>query len=223
MRIAGYNPNSFVDYPSLISAVIFVEGCNLDCAYCHNKHIIKGTEDVLNTEDVLSRIKLRKTFLDAVVISGGEPSIADRVGLFNLIAEIKKLGLKVKIDTNGTDAEFVRAIIPRVDFIAMDIKAPLGKYHLVTPITARDLRNIEESISLLLAFPNSEFRTTFIPELTAQDVADIAQKIKTAPRFVLQKYNPVDGHNLPPHTKEEFQEALAEAKKIKPNTTSRGA
>ncbi len=216
MNIVGFIPNSFVDYPQNISAVIFIGGCNFDCTYCHNRWTIdaKGEEKL---DEILQRIEKNSTFLDAVTISGGEPTLQKVEHLEQLIATIKAMGLKVKLDTNGSRAEAVKRLLPTLDYIAMDIKAPLNKYPLITPISKKAIENMRQSIQLIKDNANDyEFRTTFAPELSIEDITEIAQTIKGAKRYFIQKYSPIEGRKDKPHKKEYALQALQIANKWVP-------
>lgn len=190
MNIAGYNPNSFVDYPDNIAAVVFISGCNLDCWYCHNKWIIDKKKNY-EKEDILTKIKNNKDFLDAVVITGGEPTLAPINELIEFVQKIKSFGLKVKLDTNGTNYEKLKLLLPYLDYVAMDIKAPLEKYDTITKTSATHLENIKKSIDLLINNIDCEFRTTFVPSLLVEDILAIARSIKGCKKYFLQQYVPI--------------------------------
>ncbi len=211
MNIVGFIPNSFVDYPQNISAVIFIGGCNFDCTYCHNKWTIEAQGD-WDLKQVLQRIRKNASFLDAVTISGGEPTLQKTEELQDLISQIKAMGLKVKLDTNGSRPESIERLLPFLDYIAMDVKAPLEKYNLITPLSAKILQNISKSIQLIMSKAQDyEFRTTFAPELSIEDIAEIAQTIKGAKRYFIQKYSPIEGRKDKPHSKAYALQALQAA------------
>ncbi len=174
MLIAGIVKNSFVDYPGMIAFVVFMKGCNMDCYYCHNRHIIDGSKCILHEENsVVEIIKQRIGFIDAVVISGGEPTL--QKGLAEFAAKIKALGLKVKLDTNGMRPDVIQALLDQglLDFIAMDIKATWAKYAEITHCEA-DTDAIKRSIAIIegSGIPH-EFRTVRATELTDDDIAEI--------------------------------------------------
>lgn len=196
MNIAGLEKCSCVDYPGRLAAVVFTAGCNWNCFYCHNRPLLnpQGGASRLAPETVLDWLARRRGFLDAVVISGGEPTL--QAGLDEFIRAVRALGFAVKLDTNGTRPAVLRALLEEhlLDFVAMDIKAPLEKYEAVCGVPV-DPRALDESIELLLAGEvDYEFRTTVIPQLTADDVRAIAARIRGAKRYVLQQYRrPADG------------------------------
>jgi pyruvate formate lyase activating enzyme len=190
MIIAGFSPNSFVDYPKNIAAVIFLAGCNLDCWYCHNRDLIEGRFEQVSLEEILKRIEEKKGFLDGVVITGGEALLSSLDDLISLAKKIKEMGLLVKLDTNGTRPEKLKALLPYLDYVAMDIKAPLDKYSIVTPIQEEDIENIKKSIDILMNSDiDYEFRTTFDPHLTIDDIETIAKTIKGAKAYNIQQIN----------------------------------
>jgi pyruvate formate lyase activating enzyme len=190
MRIVGVEKSSFVDYPGRTAAVLFTPGCNMDCFYCHNRHLLApGEHDhAYDEQDVLAFLRKRIGMLEGVVISGGEPTLQKDLEPF--IAEIKTMGYNLKLDTNGTRPWVVNSLIDKklVDFIAMDIKAPPSRYEEITR-RQMDLQPIEESIDLLLeGRVDYEFRTTVAPQLSTADILLIATRIRRSKRYVLQQY-----------------------------------
>ena len=196
--IGGVQKTSLVDFPHRVAAVVFTQGCNFRCGYCHNPLLIYpplegGSKSLISgrgvIEDFLSFLKTRIGKLDGVVITGGEPTLQS--GLYNFIKEIKQMGFEVKLDTNGTNPEVVERLINDnlLDYIAMDIKAPLDKYDLITN-TNINKDNILQTIKLI---KNSkidyEFRTTVVKsQLSFNDFEKIGQMIKGAKRYYLQKF-----------------------------------
>ncbi len=219
MKIAGYVKSSFVDYPGKIAAVVFTLGCNLNCYYCHNRDIIdpKVGGHILYTPDLLlSEFEQRKALLDAVVISGGEPTL--QPGLAAFATKCKQAGFLVKLDTNGTMPEVVAELIKQnlLDFIAVDIKAPFEKYNSLalcevnTTAIAQTVRIVKES-----GLPH-QFRTTFAPDITAADVQTISREIlECSPHYIINPYKTplftagfADKRlSLPLHTQEEVNAA----------------
>lgn len=208
MLISGLEKCSFVDYPGNLAAVVFTGGCNWNCFYCHNHEIAhrQNNSPLLDTNSVLDWLHARRDLLDCVVISGGEPTL--HVDLPHFIARLKDIGYKVKLDTNGSRPGCLRTLIRAnlVDYVAMDIKAPIAKYdhYCDTPV---EHSAVNESIDmLLLGELDYEFRTTVAPQLTADDVIDISQRIRGARRYVLQQYRrpAIDGIDprldAPPHS-----------------------
>ena len=131
MNIGGLVKNSFVDYPQQIAAVIFTNGCNMNCWYCHNQDLITGTRARIPEDFVLSYLKERKNKIDGVVITGGEPTL--QIDLLPFIKKIKDMGYLVKLDTNGSNPNILEELISLklIDYIAMDIKAPKNKLNSI--------------------------------------------------------------------------------------------
>lgn len=221
MKIAGMQKNSFVDYPGKIAACIFLSGCNMDCFYCHNRELLAAdNNDFLCSTDVIKFLEDRKSFLEGVVISGGEPTL--HIELEEFIFRIKQIGYPVKLDTNGTNPEMLERLISKelIDYVAMDIKAPFDKYEEVCR-TNVCIDKIKSSINLLLngKIPY-EFRTTFIPQLGFDDIKCIVGGIKDAPIYVLQQFRnnfSVQNSNNnqffeTPHTPDYIQETVNQIK-----------
>lgn len=190
MRIAGMQKNSLVDYPGNIAAVLFTAGCNMNCYFCHNRHIIDPNciDEAYDTNEVIGFLKIRRSFLDGAVISGGEPTL--QPDLEEFIIEIKSLGYLVKLDTNGTNPLILKKLIEKdlVDYVAMDIKAPFDKYSEICG-TEVDITAIKESIEIIMnSGCDYEFRTTFVPDLNKNDILQIVGVIRDAKRYVLQQF-----------------------------------
>ncbi|HNX26671.1 MAG TPA: anaerobic ribonucleoside-triphosphate reductase activating protein [Phycisphaerae bacterium] len=190
MRIAGIEKSSFVDYPGRLATVLFTPGCNLDCFYCHNRHLLAALDEekFYAPQDILNFLRSRQGLIDAVVISGGEPTLQN--DLFEFMYQIRQMRFEIKLDTNGLRPWIVKSLITHklVDFIAMDIKAPLHKYfRIVNSDVPQEI--LRESIDLIMSSNvEYEFRTTVAPMLTMSDILDIATMIKGAKRYALQQY-----------------------------------
>jgi pyruvate formate lyase activating enzyme len=186
-RIAGFVRNSFVDWPGNISFVVFLGGCNFRCPHCHNHNILCSTSNTIPFTEALYEIKSQYGFIDGVVISGGEPT--EHPHLHEMIAAIRELNLPVKLDTNGSHFEILRSLVDGglVDFVAMDIKAPLEKYiKLGFTKSKADVENVRQSVEYLKNIAGGVgvmFRTTPIPELTESDITEI-QKIAGSVKWV---------------------------------------
>lgn len=193
MIIAGFQRSSLIDYPAELSAIIFTQGCNFRCPYCHNPELVdpKLFEKPLVEKEILDFLDKRKKQLDAVVITGGEPTIHNNLPDF--IQKIKEMGYKVKLDTNGSNPEMLELLIKKklVDYIAMDIKAPLDKYPKITKVKI-DIDKIKKSIGLIKdSSLKHEFRTTVVKSLLSfDDIAEIAKSIKGVDLYIVQKFVP---------------------------------
>ncbi|MDD5525631.1 MAG: anaerobic ribonucleoside-triphosphate reductase activating protein, partial [Smithella sp.] len=146
MKIGGLQKVSLIDYPGLICGIVFLQGCNFKCPYCHNPELVdpKLFKPGIRENEVLEFLNTRKGKLDAISITGGEPTIQE--DLTSFIKQIKKMGFAVKLDTNGSQPKVIKNLLAekRLDFIAMDIKAPLEKYRNIVN-TQVNTESIKES------------------------------------------------------------------------------
>jgi pyruvate formate lyase activating enzyme len=189
MKIGGLQKTSLQDYPEEVSSIIWTIGCNFSCPFCYNKDLVDGNIDEIPEDEVFSFLEKRKKLIDGLVITGGEPFL--QKDLKDFCKKVKKLGYKIKVDTNGTYPDKLKELIDEklVDYIAMDIKAPKKKYNELTDVKT-DIKKIEKSIEII---KNSnveyEFRTTFIPNLLEKkDIIDIAKWLKDSKKFYLQQF-----------------------------------
>ena len=170
MLLGGFLPLSLCDYPGKLAAVVFTQGCNYRCPFCHNGRLIaKHPATDLPVAKVLADMKNRRSFLEGVVVSGGEPTVHD--DLKDFLAALRGLGLAIKLDTNGSRPQALRELLDLrlLDFIAMDVKAPMARYATLTGVSA-DTDAIQESIALIAAsgLPH-QFRTTCVQALLSPD------------------------------------------------------
>ena len=192
--IKGFNPSTFIDWEGKIASVIYLPGCNFRCPMCHSSSLVLDSENLNDVpfENVEKFLVERKQWIDAVVIGGGEPTL--HKNLCKLLTEIRKRDLLIKIDTNGSSPHVIRDLIDYnlVDYIAMDIKAPLNPqdYNKATG-GYTDMDSIRESIAILLASSiDYEFRTTVVPTfISREDILSIAHDIGGARLYVLQQFN----------------------------------
>ena len=196
MNIGGFLSLSLCDYPGKVAAVVFSNGCNFRCPWCHNGHLLRGAGAPdyreIPEEEVLSRLSELRNRLQGVVVTGGEPTI--QPGLRDFLARIKELGLLVKLDTNGSNPAIVRDLVGEglVDFIAMDVKAPWDKYGLLTGLAESPAEKVRETMSVIVAsgLPH-QFRTTRVtPLLSEGDCAEIERQIPPGSPFKWQTFIP---------------------------------
>lgn len=189
--IGGVQKTSLLDYPDKISAIVFTQGCNFRCGYCHNPGLLQvnSKKDIYSVDVFFEFLKNRVGKLDGVVITGGEATL--QKDLIPFMQEVKNLGFLIKLDTNGYRPDVVQDVINQglVDYFAMDIKAPLDKYSFVTNVDI-DTDKIVKSIDLIM---NSnipyEFRTTVMKsQLSYEDFEKIGELIKGADRYYLQRF-----------------------------------
>ena len=212
MHIAGLQKSSLIDYPEKIACIVFTQGCNFRCGYCHNPELFEKREPLISTEAFFEFLKTRINKLDGVVITGGEPTLQKDLKDYSI--KIKELGFLVKLDTNGTNPDIIQNLIEKnlLDYIAMDIKAPLSKYKNIVNIDI-NLENIQKSIDLIMnSNIDYEFRTTVIKsQLNYNDFEEIGKLINGANRYYLQKFVPskiLDNNliNEKTYTDENFKE-----------------
>jgi len=193
MKIGGFQKASLIDYPGMISGVVFTQGCNFRCPYCHNPELVDPRRfgSTIPADDVIEFLGRRRGKLDAVTITGGEPTLQGHLPEF--LEEIRRMGFLVKIDTNGASPEMMARLLAKklVDYVAMDLKGPLDRYSAIVGVGV-NRRDIETSIALLgsAGIPH-EFRTTLVASLhTSPEVIKMAELISGAPKFVLQRFVP---------------------------------
>ena len=198
VEIGGLEKSTLIDYPGKVACTVFLIGCNFRCPFCYSSELVLPEkikeQPRVKEEEFFNFLKERQGLLDAVVVCGGEPTCVK--DLPDFIKKIKNLRFLVKLDTNGSNPEMLKKLTNDrlVDYIAMDIKAPLNKfskYDKATGVKA-DLNKIKESIEII---KNSgldyEFRTTVVPTVhSKEDVVQIAEEIKPAKKFYLQNFKP---------------------------------
>ncbi|MFA4930821.1 MAG: anaerobic ribonucleoside-triphosphate reductase activating protein [Patescibacteria group bacterium] len=199
MKISGLHKTSLIDYPGHIAAIVFTQGCNFRCAYCHNSQLLNcQTEGSIKTREVFDFLANRRQKLNGLVITGGEPTL--QPDLLDFIKQVKSLGYDIKLDTNGSHSSMLKEIIDQqlVDYIAMDIKAPLDKY---AKIVGKKINTaeIKKSIDLIIdSHIDHEFRTTYTDKLlTIADIKEILKLITGAQKYYLQNY--FDNDNVLTH------------------------
>lgn len=193
MKIKGYEKLSLVDYDLKVATTIFFGGCNFRCPFCHNSSLVLNPNEGVDIpfEEILEHLKKRIGMIDAVVFTGGEPTLVPT--LKDLIKQVKELGYLVKLDTNGTNPIVLKELINLgiIDFIAMDIKNSLNKYNLTCGLKV-PLENIQESIKIIMdSNVDYEFRTTIVDEFhTVEDMIDISILLEGAKKMRIQKFIP---------------------------------
>ncbi len=221
MIFRGLQKTTLVDYPGLVACTLFVDKCNFRCPFCQNATLVLEEEkNVISEREVLEFLNKRKKVLQGICITGGEPTLHTELKEF--LPKVKELGYKIKLDTNGSRPDFVRELIDSklIDYVAMDIKAPLEKYGLAAGVKVNK-EAIKESISLLLEGRiDYEFRTTVVPTIIElEDMPKIGELIKGAKAYYLQQFvNTVplldpEFEKIMPYSKETLQKM---AEMVKP-------
>jgi pyruvate formate lyase activating enzyme len=212
MVFGGIQKHSLIDYPGKLSCVLFLTGCNFHCPFCHNPELARGTtcaETNLNETGVIDFLKSRRDFLDAVVVSGGEPTLSK--DLIPVCRRIKEMGYPIKLDTNGSRPRILEKLIHLglVDYFAMDIKTDPLRYGLLARETGTPTQ-ILTSIKLIMESGiDYEFRTTCMrPLINERAVTVIATIIQGAKRYVLQHFRP--NHVLEPAFFEDLDPVIPE-------------
>ena len=197
MIICGMEKFSMVDYDGFIACTVFTKGCNFLCPFCHNASLVTGEAAEIPEEEVFDYLTKRKGLVDAVCITGGEPTLQRDLKAF--IQKVRALDYRVKLDTNGTNPAVLKELLTEglLDYVAMDIKSDFeGGYEDVTGVSNPALLDrVKESIEILKTIaPDYEFRTTAIAEFHGEKQFEkIAEIVKGAKRFFVQKFK--DGEN----------------------------
>jgi pyruvate formate lyase activating enzyme len=192
MLIKGLQKISLIDFEPYACCVIFTAGCNFRCVFCHNKDLVLNPEklETIENEEFYQFLEKRKMWLDAVCISGGEPTL--HKDLPEHIARMKSMGFKVKLDSNGTNPDMVEHLIKNrlIDYVAMDIKETPEKYEEIVQVPA-DLEKIKRSVTLLMQHNVPyEFRMTMVPTIvTHKDILQIGQWLTGAHKFYVQQFS----------------------------------
>lgn len=191
MDFSGLEKLSLVDFDDNLTATLFMAGCPFRCPFCHNGDLVLRPSSCVKIpwEEILEFLKGRTNFLDAVCISGGEPTLMD--DLEEKIRQIKELGYKVKLDSNGCHPAILKDLIGKglLDYVAMDIKNSQARYE-ETAGTRVDMDAIKESVAFLMSCGiDYEFRTTLVEEFhSLNDIKEIASWIKGAKKYFLQRF-----------------------------------
>lgn len=193
--VGGVEKFSAVDFPGVLTAVVFMQGCPWKCPFCHNasiRPILK--ENDFSWDLFVNFLKTRQGKLDAVTFSGGEPLVQD--GLSEAIKDVKALGFKIGLHTGGYRPEHLAKILPLVDWVGLDIKAPFETEKYKSIVGVDQLDKVEKSLNLLLeSGVDFECRTTCDPRfLTSEDLLAIAKELhkRGVKKYFLQKYRPVE-------------------------------
>ena len=228
MNIHGLQKLTLLDYPGAVACTVFLGGCDLRCPYCHNAELLDPDFPPLMDEaELLAFLRKRQGLLDGVCITGGEPLL--RRELPELLRSIRGLGYRVKLDTNGTRPDRLRAVLDAdlADYVAMDVKNSPARYAETVGREIFDLTPIRESVSLLLeGRTDYEFRTTVVSSLhTEDDIREIGRWIAGAKRYFLQPFTdrdtvPLAGFSAP--SPAQLETFLSIAREFVPETQLRG-
>lgn len=219
-KVGGLQKFTLIDYPGKPACIIFTQGCNFRCGYCYNVELVlpERFEKPIPLKYIIAFLEERVSFLEGVVITGGEPTI--QKGLYDFVKTLKDMGYAVKLDTNGSMPHVIEELLKNnlLDYIAMDVKAPVEKYNHVIGVKF-DVSKVLESIELIMSSGvDYEFRTTVVKEqLSIEDILSIAELIKNAKRYFLQRF--ISAKTLDPsfslkstYTDEEFNQIIESIK-----------
>ncbi len=214
MKFSGIQKTSLIDFPDRIATVLFTPGCNLRCPFCHNWRIVLDPKPPFIKEETVIRIlEKRKKYVDAVVITGGEPTIHKEIPKF--LKKLKEKGFAVKLDTNGFFPQVLEECLPHMDYVALDVKTSLEKYSL---LGAKDTVDFLRTIEILKkGNVDYEFRATVVPGFVdTEDVPKIGELVKGGKCFAFQQFVPGDALDkafngvkpYPPSVIAEFSETM---------------
>ncbi|MDH5770171.1 MAG: anaerobic ribonucleoside-triphosphate reductase activating protein [Candidatus Bathyarchaeota archaeon] len=228
MRIGGFQKLSLVDYPGKLCAIIWTVGCNFRCKFCYDPGLVLPEKmreiKEVPRDYIFSYLEKRRNFLDAVEITGGEPTLHEDLPEF--IEEIKEIGYLVKLDTNGTNPSMLQYLMDSnlIDYVAMDIKTKLAfeRYNEIVGnvLTQEMFENVKSSIKILLNSKiDCEFRTTLVKNFhSKEDVIEVCKSVRGAEAYYLQNLRVVDefvgGGELAPLDEEEIEEIVSEGRKV---------
>ena len=194
MDINGLQKLTLLDYPGKMACTVFLSGCDLRCPFCHNSELWGSAPAVMDDEELLKFLEKRRGMLEGVAFTGGEALL--RKELPELMRRVKALGYPVKLDTNGTHPDRLRALIDEglIDYAAMDVKNSLALYPVTCGLGSMDTEPIEKSIALLKeGRVDYEFRTTVVkPFHDETSFTSIARMIEGAENYFLQPFTDRD-------------------------------
>lgn len=194
VNFSGFVKTSLIDYPGKVAAVVFTQGCNFRCGFCHNPDLITmnvpKTLSQIPEAEILEYLEKRRNVTDGVVVTGGEPLLNPEIRDF--ITKVKDMGLEVKVDTNGSKPVFLKSLIydGLVDYVAMDVKGALEDYPKICGF--KDTDKIKESIDILLnGAVEYEFRTTVLPYYhNIDNFHQLGKSIAGARKYTIQGFRP---------------------------------
>ena len=190
MEFVGIDKFSLLDYDEKVSVVLFSPACNFRCPFCHNGQSVLNSNTPIPFDEILEYLKSRVGLIDAVVFSGGEPTMMAE--LKSRIKQVKNLGFLVKLDTNGTHPNILEELINEslLDYVAMDIKNSERMYPATAGCPSVNVENIKKSIKILEnSRINYEFRTTLVKEFHDEEsIKEMCELVKGAKKLYLQKF-----------------------------------
>ena len=190
LRVGGLTPLSTTDWPDRLVAVVFCQGCPWRCGYCHNPDLIPAhSENEIPWNEVLAFLRRRQGLLDGVVFSGGEPTL--QAELADAMSEVRALGFKIGLHTGGAYPRRLASVLPLVDWVGLDAKAPFADYERITGVAGSGVRALTSLEHVLASGVDHEIRTTVHPALLADaEVVSLARELSArgAKRYVVQAF-----------------------------------
>ncbi|NIO37336.1 anaerobic ribonucleoside-triphosphate reductase activating protein [Candidatus Bathyarchaeota archaeon] len=190
MKFSGVRKTSLIDFPDRISSVLFTPDCNLRCPYCHNWRIVVNPRPpFLNEKEVLQVLEERKRYVDAVVVTGGEPTMHREIPRF--LGKLREKGFAVKLDTNGFFPKVLEKCLPQIDYVALDLKTSLAKY---SRLGAKETRSLLQAVEVLKSEDMEyEFRTTVVPGFVdKEEVLEMREIVEGGKLLAFQQFVPGD-------------------------------
>lgn len=190
MKFSGVKKTSLIDFPDRIATVLFTPGCNLRCPFCHNWRIVLDPKPpFLNEKKVINIVESRKKYVDAVVVTGGEPTMHRELPRF--LQKLKEKGFAVKLDTNGFFPQVLKECLPHLEYVALDVKTSLEKYGR---LGAKGTNGFLSSVEILKnGTVEYEFRATVVPGFVDEkDIRKMGEIVKGGRRFAFQQFIPDD-------------------------------
>ena len=229
MEIHGLQKLTLLDFPGRVACTVFLAGCPFRCPFCHNSELLsRKAEPIMDDAELLSFLEKRKTLLDGVAITGGEPLMTDEI--IPLLRSIRALGYAVKLDTNGAYPERLKKIVGEglVDYVAMDVKNSPTRYAETIGASRYDLTAVRESAAFLMSGAvDYEFRTTTVAELHDEtSFREIGEWIRGAKRYFIQPFTDRDtvlAEGLHAPTDDELKTYAAIMRAYVPDTVMRGS
>lgn len=215
MEIKGLNKLTLLDFPGRMACVVFLPRCNFRCPFCQNASLVLSpdTQPTIGEEEFFSFLKKRRGILEGVCVTGGEPTLYKDLEEF--IDRIKSEGYAVKLDTNGYNPTSLKNLMPKLDYVAMDIKNSPQKYGETVGLKNFDIEKIKESVEALKGGDvDHEFRMTVAPEMQSEeDFEEIGKWLEGEEKFYLQRYRD-SGDVINPVFSEPSEELLQKGKEI---------
>jgi len=226
MVISGFEKLTLLDYPGKTACLVFTQGCNFRCPFCHNKDLLcNGCDSKFKEEEIFDYLEKRKGLIDGVCITGGEPLLQKDIEKF--ILKIKEMGFLVKLDTNGSNPDKLSRLIKLVDYVAMDIKNDFLDYGKTSGVEKINIDNIKRSIKIIEESDvEHEFRTTVVKQLhNLEKLMDICNYLGPNARYYIQNYKDCDtvlSKGLTGFDNKELEDYKEKLNVLYPNVVIRG-